>query len=170
MRRTTLFLIPLLLLAAGCGKDSTASPATTSKAAATTVTPSGNAAVKVARTPLGTIVVDTTGRTLYAFTPDNATTSTCTAGCASAWPPAAVTGAPTASGIAPRLVTVIRRADGTSQIVVAGHPVYTYAGDSAPGDTTGEGSGGKWFVLAADGSLIRSATTTTASSGSAGGY
>jgi len=179
MRRTALLFIlfPLALGAAACAKDDTSSASTTAKSsttakAAASTTPSGaggGASVKVASTELGKVLVDADGHTLYAFTPDTATTSTCTGGCASAWPAATTTGTPTADGVAASSVTVIDRVDGTRQIVVAGHPLYTYSGDSAPGDTSGQGTGGKWFVVAADGSLVKAAAATTTTT-SAGGY
>jgi predicted lipoprotein with Yx(FWY)xxD motif len=168
------------LVLAGCGDDSSSSSATTTAKATTTTeagsttTASGAAAtVKVASSDLGKILVDAEGMTLYAFTPDTATTSACTGGCAAAWPPLAATGTPTGDGVTGE-ITVIDRPDGTKQVVVAGHPLYTFASDAAAGDTTGQGSGGKWFVVSADGSLVKDAagagsstidqTTTTAKS------
>jgi predicted lipoprotein with Yx(FWY)xxD motif len=165
------------LVLAGCGDDSSSSSATTT-AKATTTTAMGSsttaasgadATVKVASSDLGKILVDAKGMTLYAFTPDTATTSACTGGCAAAWPPLAATGTPTGDGVTGD-ITVIDRPDGTKQVVVAGHPLYTFASDAAAGDTTGQGSGGKWFVVSADGSLVKgaagagSSTTTTAAS------
>ena len=64
--------------------------------------------------------------------------------------------------------------NGSQQLTVAGWPVYTYAGDSAPGDTTGQGldiSGGLWWVIAPDGTWIKSAASGSSSgSGSTSGY
>jgi predicted lipoprotein with Yx(FWY)xxD motif len=157
------------LVLAGCGDDSSSSSATTTaaKATTTTVAASSDATVKVAASDLGKILVDARGMTLYAFTPDTATSSACTGGCAAAWPPLTATGTPTGEGVT-GAITVIDRPDGTKQVVVAGHPLYTFASDAAAGDTTGQGSGGKWFVVSADGSLVKDAagasTTTTAAS------
>jgi predicted lipoprotein with Yx(FWY)xxD motif len=161
------------LALAGCGDDSSSSSATTTAKATTTTAASSDATLKVASSDLGKILVDAKGMTLYAFTPDTATTSACTGGCAAAWPPLAATGTPTGDGVTGE-ITVIDRPDGTKQVVVAGHPLYTFASDAAAGDTTGQGSGGKWFVVSADGSLVKDAgsagastteqTTTTAKS------
>ncbi len=74
--------------------------------------------------------------------------STCTGGCASAWPPFIVTAAPAAPAGAAGKITLITRADGGKQVAYNGAPLYTFSGDSAPGDANGQGSGGSWFVAA----------------------
>jgi predicted lipoprotein with Yx(FWY)xxD motif len=178
-RARALALLPLAVLlataVAACGDDSSSSAATTTSKATTTVPAAtsgaaseGTSTVAVATTDLGRVLVDAKGMTLYAFTPDTATTSACTGGCASAWPALTATGTPSGDGVTGRL-TVIKRDDGTQQVVVAGHPLYTYAGDSARGDTTGQGSGGKWYVVAADGSPIKQAAASTSTSTTAAG-
>src|SRR5215212_5251299 len=104
----------------------------------------------------GKILADGQGRTLYIFTKDANGTSNCADACAKAWPPATATGTPTAaSGITGALST-IKRADGTTQLAIAGQPLYTYAGDAAPGDTQGQGSNQVWWVVGADGAAIKS--------------
>lgn len=175
--RRLLLAAPLLLVAVtalvACGDSSNSSTATTEAKGSTTTTavgPTGSAdavAVKVGSTDLGDVLVDSEGMTLYAFTPDSATTSACTGACADAWPPATTTSAAPTGKAVDGTITVVKRSDGATQIVVAGHPLYTYSGDGAPGDTTGQGSGGKWYVVSADGSLLKSdagasSTTTTA--------
>jgi predicted lipoprotein with Yx(FWY)xxD motif len=112
--------------------------------------------VKTAASKLGTILVDSQGRTLYAFTQDSAGTPTCDGACADAWPPVAAKANTTVGGgVDAALLSMVPRADHTSQLKVGKWPVYLYAGDGAPGDVNGEGSGGTWFVLAPDGSLIK---------------
>ena len=105
---------------------------------------------------LGRIVVDRGGSTLYALTDDVDGVSTCVGRCAATWPPAAPAGAmpSVADGIVPSGVTVTTRADGSAQLTLGGSPLYTFSGDARPGDTNGQGSGGVWFVIAADGQLI----------------
>jgi len=171
----SVLLVGVLALGlAACGDDtsktvSAGSPTTTSKPAS-----SGPVAlVKVTTTPLGKIVTTADGSTVYLFKPDTATASVCIGACAGSWPPVTVTGTPTADGIDAKLLGTVTRDDGTMQLTIAGHPVYRYAGDSQPGDTTGEGVGGKWFVLGPDGSIITGppaadAATTTAVSRSTG--
>ena len=108
-----------------------------------------------AETPLGAIVVDGEGRTLYAFTKDANGSPTCVDGCATAWPPIVLDGEPVAAGIDTQLVTTVERPDGGSQLKVGKWPVYHFAGDEQPGDVNGQGSGGVWFVIAPDGKLIK---------------
>jgi len=111
------------------------------------------------------IVTDAKGLTLYWFVPDTSTTSRCTGSCATYWPPVAgpVTAAPGVTGT----LGVITRPDGTMQATYDGHPLYTYAGDSAPGQAKGNGlnvSGGVWWEMTVSGAKPAAAT-----SGSAGG-
>jgi predicted lipoprotein with Yx(FWY)xxD motif len=92
-----------------------------------------------------TVLTDARGFTLYWFTPDTPTRSNCTGTCAAYWPPA--TGTPLAGpGVTGKLGT-IKRADGTIQATYNGHPLYTYIGDTAPGQAHGNGlnlNGGLW--------------------------
>ena len=122
------------------------------------------ASVEVSSTDLGDILVDGEGRTLYLFTPDGTGTPTCVDTCAAAWPPLVSNGEPAVEGIEEGVVGTVTSADGTSQVTAGGRPLYTYGGDTAPGDTTGQGSGGNWFVVGADGNAI----DTTDSSGGSG--
>jgi predicted lipoprotein with Yx(FWY)xxD motif len=83
---------------------------------------------------------------LYTHAGDSATSSTCTGGCASAWPPLATTGQPKAgSGVTGQLGT-LTRADGTVQVTYGGLPLYYWQGDTKAGDVTGNGVAG--FSLA----------------------
>jgi predicted lipoprotein with Yx(FWY)xxD motif len=122
-------------------------PAAVAPAAAT---PAG---VRVGETELGPVLVDAEGRTLYGFTKDTESTSACNDACADAWPP--ITGGTTVDGAVTGPTRTIQRADGSSQLAVGKWPAYLFAGDSGPGDVNGQGSGGVWFALAPDGSLIR---------------
>ena len=90
----------------------------------------------------GTALVDGTGRALYLFEADTGTTSTCTGACAQVWPPLLTSGpAPVTTGAAQAsLVGTSPRADGTRQVTYDGHPLYYFAGDTAPGDVTGSGN------------------------------
>src|SRR5262245_42948218 len=72
------------------------STTTTTAPASTTTTASATSTVQTAGTNLGTILVNTAGRTLYAFANDQGLTSSCTGGCASLWPPLMATGDATA--------------------------------------------------------------------------
>jgi predicted lipoprotein with Yx(FWY)xxD motif len=109
--------------------------------------------VAVAATDLGETLVDGDARTLYVFDEDTpGEPSTCTAACADAWPPLVVDGAPVlGDGLDPAAFTTITRPGGGAQLAVEGRPLYRFAGDAAPGDTTGHGSQGLWWAVGPDG-------------------
>ncbi|MEU9558617.1 SCO0930 family lipoprotein [Streptomyces fumanus] len=102
---------------------------------------------------IGELVTDGTGRTLYRFDADTADPSeaTCEADCATAWPPVAADDAIAGEGIDETLLGEVTRADGTRQLTIGGWPAYRYAKDTRAGDVKGQGVGGKWYALAADG-------------------
>jgi predicted lipoprotein with Yx(FWY)xxD motif len=165
-RKITLFIaigaiLGVALSIAGCGGSTTGGAnygsAPTAKApnAATKA-----AEVAVADSPLGRILVDAAGRTLYLFEKDTSTTSTCDAACATYWPPFTTTGTPLAGkGASAGDVGTTKRADGQTEVTYNGHPLYYYVGDSKPGDTTGQGLdlfGAEWDVLAPAGTKIES--------------
>ena len=115
-------------------------------------------AVAVASSPLGQLLVDSSGRTLYLFELDKGTSSTCDGPCAQAWPPLLTKGAPsTGTGTNAADLGTTTRKDGTTEVTYHGHPLYYYVGDSKAGDTTGQGLnqfGAKWYVLAPSGDKI----------------
>jgi predicted lipoprotein with Yx(FWY)xxD motif len=96
------------------------------------------------------VLADANGRTLYWFAPDTAGRSACYGSCAAYWPP--VKGPATAgSGVTGKL-SVLSRSDGSVQAAYDGHPLYTYVGDSAPGQANGNGlnlNGGLWHEVTA---------------------
>jgi predicted lipoprotein with Yx(FWY)xxD motif len=97
-----------------------------------------------------TVLTNARGLTLYRFAPDSPAASRCTGSCAAYWPP--VAGTPKAGpGISGKLGT-IRRPGGAAQATYDGHPLYTYAGDSAPGQARGNNldlNGGYWYEVRA---------------------
>jgi predicted lipoprotein with Yx(FWY)xxD motif len=126
---------------------------TQSKAAAPAA---GGTALAVRSTSLGKILTDGRGFTVYAFDADKGTKSACSGACATAWPPVKATGTTphVGTGVTQSLVGQATRADGTRQLTYAGHPLYLYQGDSAPGDANGDGStafGARWDALTASG-------------------
>ena len=180
-RRTALFAVlaglALIALACGSSKKSTATAAgdTTSTSTSTTAsssttadgsgssssttTASGSASgasVSVGTTSLGPVIVDDKGFTLYLFEKDTGPTSTCVDACAKAWPPATVTGTPTAGSGVTGALTTTTRPDGTTQIVLAGHPLYRFAADTAPGDVSGQDVGGTWYAVSPAGATVES--------------
>lgn len=138
---------------------SAAAASTEAPAAGAQQAAAGSAGVKISDSSLGPILTDQNGRTLYAFTRDKAGTSTCTADCIATWPALIGRGPATAtSGAQPSLLSTTNRAEGTVQATYNNWPLYYYVGDVAPGDVDGEGSGGLWFVVGADGKLIKPAS------------
>ena len=104
--------------------------------------------VKVATGAPGRFLTGEDGKTLYTFKNDTAGKSTCTADCATAWPPFTVESKDqlkAGSGVTGAL-DVIARDDGTMQVTYKGAPLYYYSGDKKAGDTNGQGLLGKWFV------------------------
>lgn len=119
-------------------------------------TPAGASSLATASSSLGTIVVDGKGMTAYIFDKDTAGSgmSACSGQCATLWPAIEASSAtPSVAGVTGTVGT-ITGTDGNLQVTLDGHPLYTYAADKAPGDDTGQGFGGVWWVVAPDGTPI----------------
>jgi len=100
---------------------------------------------------LGEVLVNSEGRTLYAFSGEE-----CESACAKAWPPLLdESGEPQPSnGTAASRLGTVKRPDGTTQVTYAGHPLYAFGGDKAPGEANGNGEsafGGTWTALKGNG-------------------
>ena len=160
-------LAGLALVAVACGSSSTGSTAgsggSVSSAAAVAASSS---ALKTAKIGSATVLTNAKGFTLYSFAPDTATKSNCNGSCAHFWPP--VKGpAAAGSGVTGTLAT-IKRADGSVQATWNGHPLYTYVGDTAPGQAKGNGlnlSGGVWHEVTVTGTAAPAATHSAKSGG-----
>jgi predicted lipoprotein with Yx(FWY)xxD motif len=118
----------------------------------------GSGVISVADNPkLGQILVDSKGNTVYYFLKDKqgGSTSSCSGACAGVWPPVASSGSPTAQkGADASKLGTIKRSDGSTQVTYNGWPLYTYTGDSKPGDTNGndfEQFGAEWYALTPQG-------------------
>ena len=157
-----------LALAACGGGYSSDEPSTAADESDAAAAPEAAADAPVGRgdTGLGTVLVDAEGLTLYGLTDDTGGVSTCDGACAEAWPPLTVDGPDLPAGLDPGLYSVVERSDGTFQLAAGEWPLYRFAGDAAPGDTNGQGSGGVWFAAAPDGSLIGGPNAAPAASGS----
>jgi predicted lipoprotein with Yx(FWY)xxD motif len=134
----------------------TAAPATTAAATTTTAAPTSGASVSLATVgSFGSALVDAKGMSLYLFTNDSAGKSACSGACATNWPPAVATGTPTGgTGVDASKLSTITRDDGTMQLAYNGHPLYTFAADSAPGQASGQGVNGVWFLVNAAGDQV----------------
>jgi predicted lipoprotein with Yx(FWY)xxD motif len=179
-------------VSSGSGSGSPPAAAASSPAPASS-DPSSPASSSAAGGPLATktingkvVLTNSAGLTLYWFVPDTSTTSKCTGTCATYWPP--VPGPATAgAGVTGKLGT-ITRSGGSLQATYDGHPLYTYAGDTAPGQAKGNGvnaSGGVWHEMTASAPAAPAApaaqpttqapaapapATSSSSSSSGGGY
>ena len=162
--------LALGIAAAGCGgsSSSSATPAASGTNASSgssgaygygggggSSTSSSAVTVKTASSPLGTILVDQDGKTLYLFEADSMNKSNCSGGCLTLWPPVMASGKATAgSGVS---AGMIGTASGSSQVTYAGHPLYWFSGDTAAGDTNGEGLtdfGGAWYAVPPAGKAV----------------
>ena len=140
--------------AAGASSPASSAPASSASGSALSMTTINGTAV----------VTDSKGMTLYWFVPDTSSASKCTGSCATYWPP--VTGPATAGSGVTGMLGTITRPDGTAQATYDGHPLYTYAGDSASGQAKGNGlnvSGGLWWEMTVSGA--KPATSTGSNSG-----
>jgi len=115
--------------------------------AASTKTGGSAVLIKVAQRHGVSVLTDAHGYTLYWFAPDSPTASRCYGTCAAYWPP--LLGVPAATGVVGSFAT-LTRSGGASQVTYNGHPLYTYVGDSAPGQATGNRinlNGGWWYEM-----------------------
>ena len=166
-------LAAVTLIVAACGGSSAGSGGASSTPSSTaTAAPSpasSGTALKTGKIGGATVLTNAGGFTLYWFAPDTPTKSNCDGSCATFWPP--VKGPATSGpGVTGKLGT-ITRSDGTAQAAYNGHPLYTYAGDTAPGQAKGNGlnaSGGVWHEVTVSGSAA-AVSTPSASSGGGGG-
>jgi predicted lipoprotein with Yx(FWY)xxD motif len=160
-------LAAVALVIAACG-GSSSTPAASNSAPASSAPAASSSTVKTATIGGATVLTNSSGFTLYWFVPDTPTKSNCNGSCASFWPP--LKGPVSAgSGVTGKLGT-ITRADGSTQATYNGHPLYTYKGDSGPGQNHGNGlniSGGLWHEVTVSGSA---APASPSASSGGGGY
>ena len=132
--------------AASSAGGGVSTPASTSSPAAATA-----GSLKTAAIGGATVLTNANGFTLYSFAPDTPAKSNCNGTCAQSWPP--LTGPATAAGVTGTFGT-ITRSDGSVQATFDGHPLYTFAGDTAPGQAKGKGlnvAGGLWHEVTTSG-------------------
>jgi predicted lipoprotein with Yx(FWY)xxD motif len=117
--------------------------------------------VQLRHTSLGKILVDRQGFTLYMFTADGSKRDKCMSisGCVRVWPVLKTSAKPVAgSGVKSSLLGTITISGGAKQVTYAGHPLYTYVGDSGPGETDYVGAkqfGGFWYAVNASGNAVK---------------
>src|SRR5437660_362781 len=137
----------IALLAAACGSSTTTGSNGGRYGGGSSSSTSSSSMIQTATATIGgksvTFLTNSKGLTLYYRTSDTAT-SVCSGGCANAWPPVLSASVPATSTTLPGKLAVVANANG-SQVEYNGHPLYTFSGDSAPGQANGEGTGGVWF-------------------------
>jgi len=171
--RLRMLLALLAVAAAAAVLAACSSSGTSSSSAAGGGTSTGSPAaattgsLKTATIGGATVLTSAKGFTLYSFAPDTPTKSNCNGTCAQNWPP--VKGPAAASGVTGTFGT-IKRSDGSVQATFDGHPLYTFVGDTAPGQAKGNGlnvAGGVWHEITTSGTA---ATASTGASSGSGGY
>ena len=160
----------LVLSACGGSNDNTATAASSG---------AGGDTVGVATISGTQVLVDASGNALYSPAQEMNGKISCTGSCESIWMPLTVSGSakPTASADVTGTVGTVKRPDGTTQVTVAGAPLYTFAEDGGPGKVTGDGFqdqfNGKsftWHVVSLGGSGSSGASPQTSTSSSSSGY
>ncbi len=159
------------LLLSACTKSSSPSSPPSPAAPSTAPSPTGGTAVSIEAknvAPLGKVLVDQQGLTLYLLTKEKGGKIACTGSCASIWPPVVLpsgtTSATTVAGAKSSLLGTVKLPDGTVAVTYNGYPLHTYSGDSGPGQANGQGVQGVWFAVTPSGT-----EATSSSSGTSGG-
>jgi len=174
VRRLPLVLAALAALAtllAACGSSSTTTttspPASSSTTSTSTSTSSSStsSAVSVhaqALPVVGAALVDSAGRTLYIFEPDDHSKVTCVGACTAVWPPLKLSSGQTATATGQAKASLLGSdadPEGGRVVTYDGWPLYTYVGD-AVGHASGQGlntNGGVWYVISPAGTVITKA-------------
>jgi predicted lipoprotein with Yx(FWY)xxD motif len=166
MRKTSMLATALAagaLVLSGCGSGDNSDSGAAGTSSSTVSSTAGSSAASdallaTAKSDLGPIVVDSAGKTVYMFTKDTqgSGASSCSGQCLVAWPPVvADSDSPQVDGVTGKVGTITRD-DGTVQATLDGWPLYYWQGDSAAGDTTGQGVQGVWWVLTPAGTPVSS--------------
>src|SRR3954470_20109016 len=140
MRKSTLTVI---ITAIAAGVLATAAFAT-----------AGKPTVSLRKTAVGRALVAAHGRTVYLFTADKGSKSSCYGQCASVWPPL-IANKPTAgAGLRASKLGTTKRKDGKLQVTYGGHPLYYLVPAKKARDVNGQGVvhfGGAWWLVSAAG-------------------
>ena len=170
--------IPLaaVLATAACGSAAASSPSSAPASSAPAAGSSASASttgtvITTHAGSAGAFLTTGSGRTVYLWAKDSMNMSACSGACASAWPPVPATGTLTATGGAKASdLGTITRSDGTKQVTYDGHPLYYFVGDSAAGQTNGQGSdnfGANWWLVGSSGAKITASDTAAAANAQA---
>ena len=163
LKRMTITLTTAVLAAAalsGCTTSAESSTTTDSTEPAPAETTAAAAVLGTATSPLGEIITDDAGYTIYTFKMDkqDSGTSNCYDECATTWPAVEASDTSSPEGITGEIGS-LTRTDGTTQLTVDGWPVYRFAKDTEPGQVNGQGVKDAWYVLQPDGTINMEAAT-----------
>ena len=167
MRRVLGVVVVAVLVLAACGKSSSDSNGSGSGGTSTPTANTGaggGVAVLTVNTgdteAAGTVLVNAEGLTLYHLKTESASNIQCTGSCTATWPPLLFTGPGDATGgvHVTGTLSTIARPDSGKQVTYNGLPLYTYSGDSKPGEANGQGIENAWYAV------------TPSTSGGGGGY
>jgi predicted lipoprotein with Yx(FWY)xxD motif len=157
LRRPLLLVAGLALVASACGSTGSTAATAGHSSSATTAAQGSSGAVATVRAStvpgLGRVLVDSSGRTLYLLTSDHQGSPTCTGsgGCTSLWPPLmAAASLHAGMGASQAMLGKVNVSGEGKQVTYDRWPLYTYAGDSGPGQGHGEGIksfGGTWYAV-----------------------
>lgn len=152
--------LALALASVACGGGANDADTTPAQGATQAPASAGDAAsqkrLAFAESSLGKILTVEDGNTVYVFMKDESGESSCLDACAQTWPPLEVgDGVGAGTDVDAEKIGSLARPGGAEQVSYDGRPLYHYSGDTKPGDTKGQGVGGNWFVIGADGGPIR---------------
>jgi predicted lipoprotein with Yx(FWY)xxD motif len=165
-------VVAVVISACGSSNKSTTSAPAATTPSTSTAAPTTSAGTKVSVASvdgLGPVLVNSQGKVLYIFVPDNAKKVTCTGGCAAVWPPLKLSGSK-AVGSGPvkdSLLGADPDPSGGKVVTYAGWPLYTYVADTGPGMATGQAknlNGGLWYVISPSGTVIKKKGGSSSSS------
>jgi predicted lipoprotein with Yx(FWY)xxD motif len=142
----------------GSGANGSSAKSTAANTSAVVSKSTGSdAAVATAKVPgYGTVLATGHGAPLYLLTADPSGGSSCSGVCAKQWPPLIATGKPAAgSGVSQSLLSSFKRADGSAQVLYAGHALYTHPGTSATAVAGTASDGGIWYLVSPSGKPIK---------------
>lgn len=146
-----------------------ASPSASPSVSSTVDTREAITKLSTAQTPLGEIIVDENGMTVYVFTKDQKDSgkSECSGECIKNWPPVIAEETPDAEGDVNASIGTIDLENGTKQVTVNGMPIYYWANDTEKGDVNGQGINQSWYVISPDGTMNTEAVATQNVTGTA---
>jgi predicted lipoprotein with Yx(FWY)xxD motif len=165
--------------AAACSSSSSSGTAAGSSASAPASAATAAVTISTKSLPgVGTALVNAQGKTLYLLTSDKGGKITCTeaSGCLKAWPETALaagmTSAKAGSGVQASLLGTVKDASGNLEVTYNHWPLYTFAGDSGPGQVKGQALtafGGTWYVLDSSGNPVTTKVASGSSPSTGGG-